>query len=248
MFGRIFLCGLFLLFGSFNSAAQIDNKQWEYLVVYENGNVNFNELGQKSWELVGIVAPTISDGYSSGTGKFIFKRPFDALRSKQEAELQRKNEEQLRQQQVEFADLDAIEKQSSQKEDEEKAKIKIEQTIRGVKGLTILNIKPSAWFPSAEDRRVGAEVVIDGSKELLRDGGKYRSSEAGKFIRQAANEIYKAAQLKPRYANQEMFTTNYDSNAAGVNIKISVVINYKGTVKTLAEGMIQGDWEETRKP
>ena len=184
----------------------------------------------------------------SNPNRLIFKRPYDAERSRQEAYLQ-KNSEQNRQPQVEFINLDEVEKQSSQKEDEEKARYRIEQAIKGIKGFSIVSFKPNVWFPSINDRRVGGEVVIDGSKELLKDGNKYRASEVDKFIRQAANEIYKAAELKPRYANQGTFRErSYNPNENGVNIKISVVVNYKGVVKTLAEGVVQGDWEETQRP
>ncbi len=240
MFKIISVCILILAAFVFTTTAQTAPKQWEYLVVNEYEGVNFNDLGQKGWELAGL---TFYEGQST---RFIFKRPFDAERSRQEAQ---KTNEQNKQPSIEFVNLDEVEKQSSQKEGEEKAKSRIEQAIKSVKGFSIISLKSYAWFPSINDRRIGGEVVIDGSKELLKDGNKYRLSEVDKFIRQAANEIYKAAELKPRYANQGTFREGgYNPNENGVNIKISVVVNYKGAVKTLAEGVIQGDWEETQRP
>ncbi len=240
MFKTISVCVLILAAFGFTTTAQTATKQWEYLVVYENGNINLNDLGQKGWELAGLTS------HEGNPNRFIFKRPYDAERSRQEAELQKTNE-QKRQPQVEFVNLDKVEEQSSQKEREEKAKYRIEQAIKGIKEFSIVSLKPEAWFPSINDRRIGGEVVIDGSKELLKDGNKYRLSEVDKFIRQAANEIYKAAGLKSRYANEEIFTY-HNSGRNGVNIKLSVVVNYKGVVKTLAEGFVQGDWEETQRP
>jgi hypothetical protein len=239
MFKTISVCLLILAAVGFTTMAQTATKQWEYLVFYENTSISLNDLGQKGWELAGL---TSSEGSSI---RYIFKRPYDVERSRQEAELKKTNE-QNRQEQVEFVNLDKVEEQSSQKEDEEKAKYRIEQAIKSIKEFSIVSLKPYAWFPSINDRRVGGEVIIDGSKELLKDGNKYRSSEVDKFIRQAANKIYKAAGLKPRYANQETFGTDYDPNANGVNIKLAVVVNYKGIVKTLAEGIVQGDWEQTQ--
>ena len=245
---KIFLCALFLLCGSFSLVAQTVNQQWEYLIWAEYGDPNFNDLGQKSWELVGVVPPSLSEGTTNGVAKFIFKRPFDSFRSSQEAELKKRNEEQTKQAQVEFINLDAVEIKSAQKEDEEKAKAKIGQAIKQVKGFSVLSFKPYAWFPSVNDRRIGGEIVIDGSKELLKDSNKYRSSEVDKFIRQAANEIYRAAELKPKYANQEPFAPYFGGYTAGVSFKLSIVVIYNGVTKTLAEGIIQGDWDKTPKP
>ena len=241
MFKIISVCILSLAAFAFTTTAQTALKQWEYLVVNEYEGVNFSDLGQKGWELTGL---TFIENQST---RFIFKRPYDAERARQEAELQRTNE-QNRQPQIEFVNLDEAEKQSSQKENEEKAKSRIGQAIKSVKGFSIVSFKPNAWFPNNNARRIGGEAVIDGSKELLKDGNKYRASEVDKFIRQAANEIYKAAQLKPHFANQEIFGTYYNPNATGVNIKLSVVVNYKGAMKTLATGVVQGDWEESQRP
>ena len=243
MFKIISVCILSLAAFAFTTTAQTAVTHWEYLEVKENSNFNFNDLGQKVWELTGL---TFIENQST---RFIFKRPYDAERSRQETELQ-KNNEQNRQPQVEFVNLDEIEKQSSQKEAEEKAKYRIEQAIKSIKGFSIVSLKSFAWFPNIpniKDRRISGEVIIDGSKELLKDGNKYRASEVDKFIRQAANELYKSAGLKPRYANEEIFTY-HNSGGNGVKVKISVVVNYKGVAKTLAEGVVQGDWEESQSP
>ena len=244
---KIFLCALFLLCSSFSLVAQTTNQQWEYLVISENEK-NLNDLGQQNWELVSVVPPGLNDGYSTGSTRFIFKRPFDVLRNSREAELKKRLEEQSRQSQVELVNLDALEIQSAQKEDEEKAKAKIEQEIKRIKGFSVLSFKPYAWFPNANDRRIGGELVIDGSKELLKEGNKYRASEVAKFIRQAGNEIYRMIDLTSKGDNQEPFLPYFNGYRRGVIIKLSVVVIYNGVTKTLAEGTIQGDWEATRKP
>ena len=244
---KLFLCALFLLCSSFSLVAQTTNQQWEYLVINE-GEKNLNDLGQQNWELVGVVPPSLSDGTTNGIARFIFKRPFDAFRNSQEAELKKKNEEQSRQSQVELVNLDALEIQSARTEDEEKAKAKIEQEIKRIKGFSILSFKPYASIPNAIDRRIGGELVIDGSKELLKDGNKYRASEVATFIRQAGNEIYRMIDLTSKDANQEPFVPYFYGYRTGVTIKLSVVVIYNGVTKTLTEGTVQGDWEATRKP
>ena len=172
---KIFLCALFLLCSSFSLVAQTTNQQWEYLVItqYEK---NLNDLGQQNWELVGVIPPSLSDGNSSGPAGFIFKRPFDVLRSSREAELKKRLEEQSRQSQVELVNLDALEIQSARTEDEEKAKARIAQAIKQVKGLSVLSFKPYASIPNANDRRIGGELV-NGDSEREEDDACGRETE-----------------------------------------------------------------------
>lgn len=237
MFKTISACILILVAFVFTTMAQTTAKQWEYLIVNASGDLN--SLGQKGWELAGLTS------HEGSIFQFILKRPYDAERSRQEAELKKANEES-KQPQPEFVNLDEVEKQSAQKEREEKAKNRIEQAIRSIKEFSIVSLKINSSLPDSRNRSISGEVVIDGSRELLKDGNKYRSSEVDKFIRQAANEIFKAAGLKPRFASGEEVFTYYISSRNGVNIKLSVIVNYKGVVKTLAEGFVQGGSEETQ--
>ena len=244
---KIFLCALFLLCSSFSLVAQTTNQQWEYLVINE-GEKNLYDLGQQNWELVSVVPPSLSDGTTNGIARFIFKRPFDVLRNSREAELKKRLEEQSRQSQVELVNLDALEIQSARTEDEEKAKARIAQAIKQVKGFSVLSFKPYASFFNVNVPSIGGEIVIDGSKELLKEGNKYRASEVAKFIRQAGNEIYRMIDLTSKGDNQEPFLPYFSGYQPGVSIKLSVVVIYNGVTKTLAEGTVQGDWETTRKP
>lgn len=213
--------------------AQKESQQWEYLEVDGYTSRSLNELGKKGWELV------VFGRFEGAPVKFIFKRPFDAERSRMEAENAAQSEPQ--QARAQFIDLDFADAVSDRKERERRADEKIEQAIRKIKGFAVVSVKPASWFPSANDRRARADVVIDASKELLKDGNKYRSSEAAEFIRRAALEIYKAAELKPKYQNQEPFQTSFQPNLRGVNIKLSVIVSYNGNSKTVAEGAVVGD-------
>lgn len=211
----------------------------------------FDRLGTLGWELVGILPMNSGEQSNIGFAKFIFKRRLNFQRSQYESEELKKLTQELNNKkptEPEFIDLDAVNAQSTQKEKERRANEKIEQTIRKIQGYSIISVKGTSWFPSQDDRRVTAEVVIDGTKELLKDRNKFRSSEVRNFIRQAASEIFKAAELKPLYGNQEPFQEYYDSNIKGVNIKLSVVVNYNGKTKTLAEGAVFGNWLESQYP
>lgn len=230
----ILFCFLFLALFSEIATAQYESQQWEYFEINEYSSVSLNELGKKGWELIGFHQP---EGQPI---RFILKRPYLAERTRLEAGQKAKKEPQ-----IDFVDIDLTNAQSEQKEKERKADEKINQLIRKIKGYSIISVKTNSWFPNANDRRVCAEIVIDASKDLLKDETKYRSSEAKTFIRQAALEIFKATELKPKYANQEPFQEYYSANEKGVNIKLTVVVKYNGETKILAEGAAQGDWLET---
>ena len=213
----------------------------------------FDRLGKLGWELVEILPVSSNDQPVSDLSKFVFKRKSDPNRSLRESEELKNLLAEIKitppnvVKTTDLIELDRANYEARQNEAADTARLKLEQAVKNVKGFSIVSVNSSAWFPNNNDRRVRAEVVIDASKDLLRNGNQYRASEADKFIRQAANEIYKAAQLKPQYVNQEPFATYSDANQRGVIVKIIVVVGYNGTTKTVSEGFVQGGWDETEK-
>jgi hypothetical protein len=238
---RVFLVSsIIVLFYSTSIFAQSSSpQQWEYKEVSTNFIEELNVLGKNGWELVSFFK------LESYGNSYIFKRPYIAERTKKENDEIREKEKLL---QSQLIDLDKVEAQSVQKENERKANEKIETAIRKIKGFSIVSIKVFSWLPTEENRRISAEVIIDASKELLKDGNKYRSSEADKLIKQIALDVYKLLELKPKYAGQEPFINQEYSNESGVQIKLSVGVNFNGTLKILTQGIIQGDWEKSQYP
>lgn len=204
----------------------------------------FDRLGKLGWELVGILPMNSGEQSNISFAKFIFKRPLNVARSQSEAEDLKKITEELKiplAKTPDFVDADLLKAQSDQKQKEKEANEKIEQALKRIRGYSIISIKGLSWFPNKNDQRIAAEVVIDGTKELLTDGNKYSSSESRDFIRKVASEIFNVAELKP-LNNQEFFQEYFNPNSNGVNIKLSVVIKNNEKTKTVAEGSIVGIW------
>jgi hypothetical protein len=63
MFKTISVCVLILSAFVFTTMAQTAATNWEYLVVYENGNISLNDLGQKGWELAEVKEDSIRNQF-----------------------------------------------------------------------------------------------------------------------------------------------------------------------------------------
>jgi hypothetical protein len=228
---------IILLFYSAGVFAQNNLQQWEYKEVSTSVPEDLNVLGKNGWEMVSFFKQ------ESLRTSYIFKRPYIAERTKKENDEIREKEKKSQ-----LIDLDIIEAQSTQKEKERKANEKIETAIRKLKGFSIFLINTSSSIPDENSRRVSSEVVIDASDYLLKDGNKYRSSEAYKLSKNIADEIYKLVELKPKYAGQEPFINQKSANESSVNIKLSLIANVNGVLQTLTIGIIQGEWEKSQYP
>jgi len=134
-----------------------------------------DKLGQFGWELVGVV------GAIGGDQEFILKRQYDPARSEKETELVQAEGKRLRQVAAELAakqatetaealvDMDAVEKAAR----DESKRSELEKQLREV---------ISSGNYSLVDMHVPVKdyvmITIDGSSQLLKDGNKYRASEA----------------------------------------------------------------------
>lgn len=269
---KIFLCVLFLLFGAFSLFAQ-ENRQWEYLIVsvstfgdkkalsvpekwmgIRQGNIGFSQqtltqnefdrLGMFGWELVGI-DDRISEG-GTASKYYVFKRIYSFSQSAYEKEQQKMLIEKLSKSnpnEPEVVDLDKVESIAKQTQINNQVAEKLEQKLKSIDKFKIVEIKSNASV-STNYQNVKAEITFDGTKALLKDGNKFRSSEVKEFIRQVAEEVYKTVSLQPRFANDLFFEDNiYNQNGNGTFIQIKIVVNISGKYVTLAEGKVQGYWD-----
>ena len=267
---------LLALFCSQFSYAQTLNQQWEYLIVsvsnfsdkkelsvpekwmgIRRGDIGFSQqtltqnefdrLGILGWELVGTDDRIGESGTASKY--YIFKRYFDASRSQDEKDQQKRLVENLNSsnsKESEIVDLDKVEAVNKQTQINNEVAGKLEQKLKSIGKVKIIDIKATASI-SKNYKNVRAEIIVDGTQILLKDGNKFRSLEANNFIRQTAEDVYKAVGLQPRYANEQFFENNvYNQNGDGTYIQIKVVINVGGKYTTLAEGKVQGFWDELK--
>ncbi len=210
----------------------------------------FDRLGKLGWELIEVLPVNVNEQPYVPGSKFIFKRKFDAARSEREAEelKQLANETKSNPPNKVTAkylvELDQAEFENKQNEVADKAKARLEQAIKNTSISSVTNLRTEY---SDNTKKIYAEIAVDGSSALLKDANKYRLSEAKKYIRQIAAELFSKIGLKQVSPNQDFFSDYRNFDNGEVFIKLSIVINYNGAARKVAEGYINGNWVETIK-
>ena len=191
---------------------------------------NMDKLGKFGWELVGVI------GVIGGDQELIFKRPYDADRSLKEATLIMEEGKRLaeaekemeaqraaeagKQSGEELVDLDEAERKAHHIESRNTAERLLEQAVYKVVSRPLVQsmrivCKEESWPPSGR-----VDVTLDGTTQLLKDGNKYRNSEATAFAAKFVEDFVKAAGLEP-----DLLFAN-DINI--VQIDTNVAISYGG--------------------
>ncbi|MGI8849503.1 MAG: hypothetical protein ACR2HT_04985 [Pyrinomonadaceae bacterium] len=143
-----------------------------------------------------------------------------------------------------LVELDEAEFNNKQNEVADKAKARFEQAIKNTSISSVTNLRTEF---SDNTKQVFAQIEVDASSVLLKDGNKYRLSEAKKYTRQIAVELFSKIGLKQVSPNQDFFSDYRNFDNGEVFIKLSIVINYNGAARKVAEGYINGNWVETIK-
>jgi len=211
----------------------------------------FDRLGKLDWELVGIFSVNMNDQPSFNNSKFIFKRKFDAARSEREAEELKKLENEIKNalpntgMATDLIELDQAEFKAKQNEVADRAKAKLEQAIKNTSIVSVVNLTIAY---SDNSKQTYAEIVVDGSSALLEGANKYRLSEAKRYARQIAAELFNKIGLRQVSPNEDFYNEYGNFSYRGeVTVKFSIVINYNGATRTVAVGYISGNWAETIK-
>lgn len=206
-------------------------------------------LGKFGWELSGLV------GSIGGDQQMVFRRTFDPSQSEREAKLIREEGERLlaaqkeasarmvkaaKEPSTELVDLDAVEKAAATAETRRKEESRLKQAIETMKDYPIVdvNVRSLAFEPT--DSRLTAEITLDGSAALLKDGNKYRSSEGQAIAKQVANAIYAAAGLKQDYG----MSASSGYYLGDVKISVLVKVTYQNASKVVATENVGGKWSE----
>jgi len=206
--------------------------------------MQMDTLGKFGWELVGVI------GAIGGDQQMVFRRAYDPDQSKAEATLIREEGERLlaaqrsareaapQQATENFIDLDAADRATAIAEVRTKEETRLKAAVETVKSYQILKVTVISDALTPNDSRVKAEVVVDGSAKLLKDGNKYRSSEAQSLAKEVASAISGAAGLRQQYTGTLAYTLGE------VKIDISVVVSSQGREKVVATANMGGNWPE----
>lgn len=270
------LAALFLFVFGISVSAQSITKQWEYLEVSQiqstsfdadgkriyvnyrsynffnagktvSGTASLDWLGKSGWELVGA----ISTGENNSDTKLVFKRIYNEQRSKREIEeLEKTFKAQTKTPTADLIDLDAQEARQKLDEFNRREEERLRAALSRINDVPvkIISVKSSAYTPNKTS--LAAEIVVDGTSVLLKDGNKYRSSEAKNYLQQVGKQIVKLLEL-----DADVFLQNYGrfqigefsvSSQGEINIGVSAVVNYQAKQNVVAQGVVRGNRKEVK--
>lgn len=200
-----------------------------------------DDLGKAGWELVSVLPPAEDRPVS-----YIFKRQFNQGRAQKEAiELERLEQEAKAgvtqgTKKVPLVDLDRADVKAADDVIANKAKARLEEAIKNAGLAGLVNVRTQY---NSNSRETWAEVTIDGSGILLKDGNKYRTSEAKKYVSEVAAELFKKSGLQQVPGTNKYYFENGGVDKRGeIVINLAVFIKYNGRDNYVGRGAITGNW------
>ncbi len=213
-------------------------------------NANFqavlDDAGKAGWELVSVI-PVSENNVKS----YVFKRLFNAARSQKEIAEIEKLERDAKAgikppvTRVPLVDLDRAESKAADEAVAEKAKTRLEEVIKnsGLSSLVSVRTQYNSY-----SRETSAELTIDGSAILLKDGNKYRTSDAKKYVGELAAELFKKSGLQQVPGTDKYYFENGGVDKRGeIVINLTVFIKYNGRDNFVSRGAITGNWMASNK-
>jgi hypothetical protein len=200
-----------------------------------------DDLGKAGWELVSVVP--ISEG---NLKSYVFKRPFNLARAERETAEVEKLEQDARAgikppvKRDPLIDLDRAEVKAADEAIADAAKARLEQAIKNAGLSSLVSVRTQY---NSYNRDTWAEVTIDGSAVLLKDGNKYRTSDAKKYAGELAAELFKKSGLQQVPGTDKYYFENGSVDKRGeIVINLAVFIKYNGRDNVVTRGAITGNW------
>jgi hypothetical protein len=206
-----------------------------------NYQAALDELGKAEWELVSVIPPAEDRPVS-----YVFKRKFDSVRSQKELAEVAKLEQDARAgkktviRKEPLVDLDRADVLAADDAVANRAKAKLEEAIKsaGLSSLVSVRTRYDSY-----SRETWAEVTVDGSGILLKDGNKFRTSEAKKYVSEIAAELFKKSGLQPVPGTGKYYFENGNVDKKGeIVVNLAVFVKYNGRDNFVGRGAITGNW------
>lgn len=227
-------------------------RNYEYVTSGESFDAqsSLEWMKESGWELVGVA---MNENYQA----LFFKRLFNKPRTETEIEWLKK-EFALSQPKSPVSgliDLDTIEGKQNLDAFNRSEESRIRTALEQISGLPIKIISVSSDAFSVKRPRVGAEIVLDATPVLLKEGNRYRSSDADKYFQDAVKLILEKLQIMSTYTGesnaQKISNGSYKPVGIGkfgidspnLTIKLSVVVNYDNVQNIVAQNWIYGRWQ-----
>ncbi len=219
------------------------------------GEPTFERLGKAGWELVN--AYSLENNTKNNTTSYIFKRRYIKARTDKEIE---ELEKWLKQEvakiqppkEFNLNDLDVFEEKQNLAAYNRSQEEKLRNVLEQIKDIPIQIINVESVSPNIGRTSAAAEIVVDATSILLKNGNNYRSSEAQEYLKQVVAKIINrdnsplkwqsnvgsnigntnakaisVGSTTPQKIGQlRLNNVNYISD--GILLRISIIVNYKG--------------------
>ncbi len=148
-----------------------------------------------------------------------------------------------------MVDLDELERANAQltefNETEKirrKEEARLQVAIDKLTDYSISDVKIVSTARNPTDSKLAASITVDLTSQLLKDGNKYRLSEARAAAKEIGLKVYENARLIQR----DGFGSNY-SPKEDIKISVSIKLNFPTGSKVVASESLYGNWPERRK-
>ena len=231
-----------------------------YYFVNENkslaGGTDIGWLIKAGWELVGAAA----GGETVYTGLY-FKRAYDPSRTQKEikeveksfekektAAIALKTGNELKASQNAPVDLDAVEAKEKLRVFNLAAEKKLRTAFEQIKEPQFKIFSITGNSDSLNRERLRAEIVIDGTSLLLKDGN-YRLSEARNYLKETTARIRDQIGIvsDPNIyisSRNQKIGTQGPYGDSGVFIRMSLIVRYNNEEYLLAQTDVRGEWKK----
>jgi hypothetical protein len=137
-------------------------------------------------------------------------------------------------------DLDRAEVKAADDAVADRAKSKLEEAIKNAGLSSLVSVRTQY---NSYSRETWAEITIDGSGVLLKDGNKYRTSDAKKYVSEVASELFKKSGLQQVPGTDKYYFENGGVDKRGeIVVSLAVFIKYNGKDNYVGRGAITGNW------
>lgn len=203
-------------------------------------------MSESGWELVGMTA---SEGYQS----LFFKRRYDRTRTEREIDWLEKQLDKVEGTvgNTNLIDLDSIESRQKLAEFNKNEAAQLTAALRQIKNLPLSVIEVKSNAIDLKNPRLAADVVLDATAVLLKNGSEYRASEVDDYFNAAAKQIIGDLKMITDYRERKSaraissgvqipksggIATNYNE----IILRISVVLTRQGKRNIVAQNWIAG--------
>ena len=148
-----------------------------------------------------------------------------------------------------MVDLDELERANAQltafnetEKTRRKEEARLQVAIDKLTDYSISDVKIVSTAKNPTDSKLTASITVDLTSQLLKDGNKYRLSEARTSAKEIGLKIYENARII-----QGVGLNINSAIGSEIEISVSIKLNFPSGSKMVASETLYGNWPERRK-